>query len=199
MIFRSKAMLMLLCWSAFVVAGNAADSETVEQLKFFETNVRPLLAQHCLECHGAESQKGMLRLDSRAFIMKGGESEEPAVVPGKPDESLLISAVRYESYEMPPKGRLSDDDIAILVKWIELGSPWPGGDDSIIVRRDSDRLTAEDRKWWAVQPVVDPKVPDTADGWARNEIDRFIGRKLEGAGLEPAREADRHELVRRVL
>ncbi|WP_165698747.1 PSD1 and planctomycete cytochrome C domain-containing protein [Bremerella volcania] len=173
------------------------DAVSADKLKFFEMHVRPLLAQHCLECHSAESQKGMLRLDSRAAMLKGGESEEAAIVPGTPNESLLISAVRYESYEMPPKGQLPEKDVAVLVKWIELGAPWPGGDNSLIIRQDADRITEEDRKWWAVQPVTDPAVPHAGDGWARNEIDRFVARKLNEAGLEPAPEADRYELVRR--
>lgn len=189
--------IALLCAATLCVSSDAADQKSAEDLKFFETQVRPLLAQRCLECHSAESQKGELRLDSRAAMLKGGESEDPAIVPGKPDQSLLISAVRYESYEMPPQGQLPGEDIAVLEKWIAMGAPWPGGDDSIIVRRDSDRLTDEDRKWWAVQPVVEPQIPPAGDDWALNEIDRFIAAKLEAADLRPAREADRHELIRR--
>lgn len=175
----------------------SAETPSREQLKFFETHVRPLLAQRCLECHSAESQKGMLRLDSRAAMLKGGESEEAAIVPHKPEESTLIAAVRYESFEMPPKEQLSEKDIAILVKWVEMGAPWPGGDDSLIIRQDADRITDEERKWWAVQPVTEPDLPEAGQGWARNEVDRFISRKLSSAGLKPAAEADRHELVRR--
>ncbi|WP_158261371.1 MULTISPECIES: PSD1 and planctomycete cytochrome C domain-containing protein [Pirellulaceae] len=193
--FRIPSLLLTLLACSSLAAQD--DSASKEHLKFFEMKVRPLLAQHCLECHSAESQKGMLRLDSRSAMLKGGESEEATIVPGNPDESLLISAVRYESYEMPPKGQLPEKDIAVLTKWIELGAPWPGGDDSLIIRQDGDRITDEDRKWWAVQPVTDPAVPHDGDGWARNEVDRFIARKLNQAGLEPAREADRYELVRR--
>tara|TARA_R110002072_G_scaffold13481_2_gene56918 strand:+ start:138051 stop:141269 length:3219 start_codon:yes stop_codon:yes gene_type:complete len=192
---RRTFLMTLLLTSSSVVAAN--DSPDTEHVKFFEMHVRPLLARHCLECHSAGKQKGMLRLDSRAAMITGGESEESAIVPGKPDESLLISAVRYESYEMPPKGKLPAKDIAVLVKWIELGAPWPGGDNSLIVRQDGDLITDEDRAWWAVQPVTEPEVPQVGDGWARNEVDRFVAGKLVEAGLEPAREADRYELVRR--
>lgn len=191
---RLSVMIVLVALPPVAVSD---DGRKAEHLKFFEMKIRPLLARHCLECHSAESQKGGLRLDSRTAILKGGESEEPAIVPGRPDESPLIAAVRYESYEMPPQEQLPEKDIAILVKWIELGAPWPGGDDSLIIRQDSDRITDQDRKWWAVQPVVEPKLPDAGAGWVRNEIDRFIARKLDAAGLAPAREADRHELVRR--
>jgi len=194
---RKFLAIALLLASVLCVSADAADQQSAENLKFFEAHVRPLLAQRCLECHSAESQKGKLRLDSRAAMLKGGESEDPAIVPGKPDQSPLISAVRYESYEMPPQGQLPEKDIAVLEKWIEMGAPWPGGDDSLIVREDSDRLTDEDREWWAVQPVVEPKIPASGDAWARNEIDRFVTAKLEAAGLQPAHEADRHELVRR--
>ncbi|HRX77813.1 MAG TPA: DUF1549 domain-containing protein, partial [Pirellulaceae bacterium] len=194
MIFRILVIAGVLALPAIATAD---DNSNVEHLKFFEMHVRPLLAQHCLECHSEESQKGGLRLDSRTAILKGGESEEPAVVPGKPEESPLIDAVRYESYEMPPQGQLPAKDIEVLVKWIELGAPWPGGDDALIVRQDSDRLTDEDRKWWAVQPVIEPQLPEAGAGWVRNEIDRFIASQLDAAELKPAREADRHELVRR--
>lgn len=194
MLYRTFLITVLLACSSVVAADDATGTG---HLKFFEMHVRPLLARHCLECHSAESQKGMLRLDSRANMLKGGESAEAAIVPGKPDESLLISAVRYESYEMPPKGKLPEKDIAVLVKWIKLGASWPGGDNSLIVRRDADRLTDEDRSWWAVQPVTEPEVPKNGSGWARNEVDRFIARRLKEAELEPAREADRYELVRR--
>lgn len=189
---------LFLITVAFLPSLTAADEQpNTEQFKFFETHVRPLLAQHCLECHSAESQKGMLRLDSRAAILKGGESEEPSIVPGKPEESPLIDAVRYESFEMPPNGQLPDKDVAVLVKWIAMGAPWPGGDNSPIIRQDADRITDEERKWWAVQPVTEPALPEAGQGWARNEVDRFIARKLAAAGLTPAPEADRHELVRR--
>ncbi len=195
--YSSKILSTLLFWSVMLSVASAADPAPAEHLKFFEMSVRPLLAQHCLECHSAESQKGELRLDSRAAILKGGESEEPAITPGKSEESPLIDAVRYESYEMPPQGQLPEKDVAVLVKWIKMGAPWPGGDNALIARRDSDRITDEDRKWWAIQPVVEPEVPDAGDDWARNEIDRFIARKLDATKLKPAREADRYELVRR--
>ena len=191
-------VLLILFLVACPSIGAADDARDVAHLKFFEMHVRPLLAQHCLECHSAESQKGMLRLDSRAAMLKGGESEDAAIVPGKPEESQLISALRYESFEMPPKGKLPEKDIAVLVKWIELGAPWPGDDNSLIVRHDSDHITDEDRKWWAIQPVRNPDIPTKAGaGWAQNSIDHFIARKLDEVGLEPSPTAGRRELVRR--
>ena len=195
---RSAGLACALIVVLGLIGGaDAADRGAVEKLKYFESHVRPLLARHCLGCHGDEQQEGELRLDSLAAILKGGESEETVIVPGNPAESVLISAVRYESYEMPPQGQLAESDIEVLENWIEMGAPWPGDDDTMIVRRDSDRLTEDDRQWWAIQPVVDPEVPEAGDPWARNEIDRFVAAKLESAGLAPSRPADRYELVRR--
>ena len=194
MTYRIFLVAILLALPSLVTAEAPPEPEA---RKFFEMHVRPLLAQRCLECHGSESQKGNLRLDSRAAMLKGGDSGEPAIVPGKPDESVLISAVRYESYEMPPQGQLVEKDIDILVKWVAMGAPWPGDDDTKISRLDSDRITDEDRQWWAVQPVKEPQLPTAGKGWARNDVDRFIAQKLDAAGLTPAPEADRHELVRR--
>ena len=92
--------------------------------KFFEQNVRPLLAERCYSCHATKKQKGGLRLDSIEAILKGGESG-PAVVPGKPEESLLVAAINYAGPEMPPNGKLAPEKVAILTRWIALGAPWP--------------------------------------------------------------------------
>ena len=95
--------------------------------QFFEQSVRPLLAENCYSCHGDKKQKGGLRLDSLQAILKGGESG-PAVVPGKPEESLLVEAINYEGLEMPPNGKLDPAKVAILTRWVSLGAPWPDRD-----------------------------------------------------------------------
>ena len=192
MIFRILTTIGVFVVPMMAMADGPIDTA---ELKFFESKVRPLLASKCVECHSNEKQKGELRLDSHAAMLKGGESG-PAIVPTKPDESLLIEAINYESFEMPPEGQLSDDSIAILTRWVKMGAPWPDAKSNPI-RSSEKTFTQEDRDWWAIQPVRDPEVPDSGKDWARNEIDRFIARKLDGAGLKPAREADRHELVRR--
>jgi hypothetical protein len=87
--------------------------------------VRPVLAENCFKCHGEAKQKGGLRLDSRGAVLAGGDSG-PAIEPGKPGESLLIEAIRHESIEMPPTGKLPEGEIAALVQWVEIGAPWPG-------------------------------------------------------------------------
>src|SRR5207248_4265958 len=93
-------------------------------VEFFEKSVRPILATRCQGCHGPAKQKGGLRLDARASILAGG-STGPAVVPGKPEESLLVDAINYgETYQMPPKSKLPDEEIATLTRWVKIGAPW---------------------------------------------------------------------------
>ena len=102
-------------------AVEAGDPAAVE---FFEKSVRPILATRCQGCHGPDKPKGKLRLDSRASILAGGATG-PAVVPGKPEESLLVDAINYgETYQMPPKSKLPDEEIATLTRWVKLGAPW---------------------------------------------------------------------------
>ena len=95
--------------------------------RFFEQSVRPLLAENCYSCHGAKKQKGGLRLDSLEAILKGGESG-PAVVPGKPAESLVVEAINYDGLEMPPTGKLAPEKAAVLSRWVSMGAPWPARD-----------------------------------------------------------------------
>ena len=182
-----------------LLVGGALAADDPEALKFFENEIRPLLADNCYECHGPEEAKGELRLDHIDHILVGGEYG-PALEPGDAEQSLIIEVVRRDDpdFAMPPKeaDALSASDIAKLEKWIKMGAPWPkevakGG------AVDEHGFTDEDRAWWAVQPVTDPAVPKTGDKWASNEIDHFVARKLEEAKLHPAEEADRHELVRR--
>ncbi|WP_436714365.1 PSD1 and planctomycete cytochrome C domain-containing protein [Roseiconus lacunae] len=173
----------------------ANDAIRSEDVTFFETEVRPLLASKCVQCHGEEKQQGELRLDSITAMVEGGESGA-ALVPHKPDESLLIEAINYESFEMPPDEQLSPKEIEVLTRWVKLGAPWPRTDASTI-RAAGKTFTEEDRNWWAIQPVQDPVVPDTDGNWAVNPIDQFVARKLRSAGLEPAPKASRRELVRR--
>ncbi len=184
--------------SAHSVASAGDSQPTPEQLRYFEEKVRPLLVENCFKCHGAEKQKGNLRLDSPATILAGGDSGA-AIVPGKPDESLLVEAINYESFEMPPSGKLNDDAIAVLTNWIKMGAPWPAGDPPITVAASKVRtITDEDRKWWAYQPLRDVAVPHVDDDAAcRNEIDRFIVARLQQQKLSPAPQADRLTLIRR--
>ena len=167
-------------------------------VEFFEKAVRPLLAKHCYECHSdaKKQKKGGLLLDLRAGWKTGGDSG-PAIVPGNPDESLLISSVKYDSFEMPPKGKLSDAEIAILEKWVALGAPDPR-DGTISVTEEAIDFEAA-RNFWSFQPPKKHAAPASQNtGWAQSEIDRFLLAKLEAEKLTPVADADRREWLRRV-
>ncbi|HIE99830.1 MAG TPA: DUF1553 domain-containing protein [Fuerstia sp.] len=193
---------MLRCFKntfvLFVVSGSlvcAQDSTSPEQLQFFETQVRPLLHSRCVKCHGENEQKGGLRLDSLESLLKGGESG-PAAVTGTPADSLLLEAVRYESFEMPPDKPLSEDEIADLETWIKNGVAWPQLNGESI-RLQGAVFTEEERSFWSLQPLTHPDPPPTGR-WAKNEIDRFVAAKLRTAGIEPAPAAGDDVLARRL-
>lgn len=193
-------LLLTLCSQvSFAADTRELDSATErEQVKYFEQHVRPLLVKHCYDCHGTEKQKGDLRVDSLGSLLAGGESG-PALVPHAPADSLLMEAVRYESYEMPPSGKLSDEQIDILEKWIEMGAPWPGQSAVAKAKTSGDKITDEDRAFWSFQPLANPVLPEVSQpDWCRNEIDHFILQKLDESQLTPAPEASPETLVRRL-
>lgn len=167
-------------------------------MKFFEQEVRPILANRCYECHGEKKQKGGLRVDHITHLKTGGDTG-PALVPGKLNESPMIEAIRYGNpdFEMPPKEKLPDKEIAVLEKWVAMGAPWPESDASN-VGLSKGGFTEEQRKFWSFQPLADAKPPEISNQWVRNDIDRFIAKKHQEQQLDPAPEADRRELVRRV-
>jgi hypothetical protein len=192
---RRLAILFTLFLSATALHAQPADAK----LEFFEKKIRPVLVEHCYQCHStAKKQKGGLALDSRAGVSKGGESG-PAVVAGKPGESLLLKAMRYTDPElqMPPKGKLPATVLADFEKWIALGAPDPrSADPAKSATKEWD--LAKSREFWSFQPLVrrTPPTVKTA-GWAHGSIDRFILAELEKKGLNPARDADRSTLIRR--
>lgn len=166
-------------------------------LEFFETKIRPVLVKHCYECHSAEtkSPKGGLLLDTRAAIRQGGESG-PSVVPGDTAASLILEALRYESYEMPPKGKLPDSVIADFETWIRRGAADPREGGKTIAKSGYD--WDEVRQFWSYRPVVEPALPAVKNAaWPASDIDRFILAGLEAKGLAPAAAADRRTLLRR--
>jgi hypothetical protein len=169
------------------------------KLQFFENQVRPVLAKRCYECHGDKKQKAGLRLDHISHILEGGDGG-PALVPGKPEESLLVTAIGYqnEDLQMPPKEELAAEEKAVLEKWVALGAPWPAGGPAV-VKRDAQGFTPEDRAYWFFQPLATPTPPALkGNRWVSNDLDRFIAAKQAELGLTPAPEADRAELARRV-
>ncbi len=177
--------------------GRAADAP--EGIEFFEKKIRPLLAEHCYECHSAgQKTKGGLNLDSREGWMKGGDSGA-ALVPGDLDASLLIKAVRYKDKEfrMPPKRKLTDSQIADFEQWVKLGAPDPRTGGAVLAKKEIN--IAEGRKHWAYQLPKQPTPPTVKDAaWARNDVDRYILAKLEEKNLRPAADADPVTLVRRL-
>ena len=185
-------MIALLLCVVLTVEQPANNSPpTAEQLRFFETNVRPVLVEHCQKCHGSKKQWAGLRLDSREALLRGGDSGA-AIVPGKPDESLLIRAVRHddEKLKMPEDGKLSDRQITDLVRWVEMGAPFPDAPKNAGRSRNPNH--------WAFQPLSDSIVPAVKNSaWSESAVDRFVLARLEAEGLTPAARADKRTLIRR--
>jgi hypothetical protein len=180
-------------------AGEVAKGGTPEQIEFFEKRIRPLLVNHCYNCHSGDAKKvkGELFLDTRAGVRKGGASG-PAVVLGEPDKSLLIRAVRHQDKDlhMPPKEQLSPAQIADLEAWVKMGAPDPR--DGKVAGQPAVIDIAEARKFWSFQPLKSVTPPAVNDrSWPINAIDHFILEKLEAKGLRPARSADKRTLIRR--
>src|SRR5215216_6413694 len=162
----TRLPLLALLAAAPVVAAppSAAD------IDFFERQIRPVLSEHCWSCHGPKKQTAGLRLDSRAGLLRGGESG-PAVDEKEPAKSLILAAVRHEGeLKMPPKAKLPAPAVAALAEWVHRGAPWP----------ESSAADVPDwRKHWAFQPVANPAPPVSPDDhWSKTPIDRFVGAKL---------------------
>lgn len=154
-----------------------------EQLDFFERKIRPVLIEHCYECHAADSKiiQGGLRVDHRAGFIQGGDSG-PSIDLKDPKESSLIKALQYEDFEMPPKGKLADSIIADFETWIAMGAPDPRIADALPTARAID--LEEGRQFWAFQPIANPDAPAVNDrAWPLDAIDHFILAKQEAAGI----------------
>ncbi len=178
---------LLLC------AALASGAEpTPEELRFFESQVRPVLIVHCQKCHGEKKQWGGLRLDSRAALLAGGDSG-PAVVPGRPNESLPIQAIRHSNADlkMPENGKLDERQIAALERWVSMGVPFPPTAPPSHVQRDPNR--------WAFLPPVAHPLPTVADlANCRSWIDPYLRVRQQEHGIVPVPESDRGTLVRRL-
>jgi mono/diheme cytochrome c family protein len=192
----------LLCGLLLATAAKAslAAPPTVDEIEFFEKRVRPVLAEHCFECHGGgeKSSKGGLRLDVRDGWALGGDSG-PAVLPFKPDESPLIQAVRYQdsALQMPPKGKLPQAAIDDLAAWVLRGAPDPRTE-ATAVKKTEPKPRSTDH--WAYQPLVDRPPPQTVDlAWPLDDLDRFLLAALEAKQLRPAADASPATLVRRLF
>ncbi|TWT34205.1 DUF1549 domain-containing protein [Blastopirellula retiformator] len=203
---RSQLFVAFSCSLALIAAPSLGHAEEAvdapqiskEQAAFFENDIRPLLVRRCFECHSEEAEKGGLRLDSRGAMLSGGESGA-AIEPHQPETSLLIEAINYESYEMPPAGKLPEQEIALLAKWVKMGAPWPGGNDAQVRTAAKDKITEEDRHYWAFQPLADVDPPQVDEArWNRNPIDRFIRQQQIANGVTPNQKAGKRTLLRRV-
>lgn len=181
-----------------------AQSDTTSQSNFFESKVRPLLAGRCVECHGTEEQSGDLRLDQKPEENRS-EGAGPLVGSGQPENSLLLRAVSYQdsSLQMPPDGKLADEEVEILKKWVHDGAYWPEDNTAATDSEGasvppSQRIDEIRDSHWAFRPIQQPELPkvNRAD-WPKQPSDHFILAKLEQAGLQPNTQADRRTLIHR--
>lgn len=196
--FRISAILML----SLIAAPTRADELSREELKFFETRIRPVLVRECYGCHSNKSGnvRGGLRLDTKQLMLIGGGSG-PAIVPGKPEDSWLYNAITHQDFVMPPKRKLPKNVIDDFRKWIEMGAPDPRVN---AITKVNSKITPEDIKqakaaFWAYKKPVKTTahaVENTA--WPKTEIDRFVLAKLEQADLKPAADAEPRNVLRRL-
>lgn len=188
--------IVSLFWLLAGLSVNAADM-TVEQRSFFESKIRPVLVQQCYECHSQEAKKlgGKLLLDAPSEMIAGGESG-PAMIPGKPDDSLIVQALRYDGLEMPPTKRLPDQVVSDFITWVKMGAPDPRMD---LPKSAKKAVTTDKAAQWSYQPVTNPKAPLVrTKEWPRHAIDSFVLAKLEAKGISPTNDATPEMLIRRV-
>jgi hypothetical protein len=193
--------LVLLCIAmticATATAADAPSRTSAADYSFFEAKVRPFLVEHCHACHSTKTrkQRGGLLLDSQAGIRKGGDNG-PLVVPGDPEKSRLIQAVRYQdpSLQMPPKKQLSRREIAVLEEWVRRGAAIP--EDAATRPQGGD--VSEGKKFWSLQPPRAVSPPPTRNrSWPQRHMDTFVLAELEKRGLKPSPSASRRVLIRR--
>ncbi|MGB7345647.1 MAG: PSD1 and planctomycete cytochrome C domain-containing protein [Pirellulaceae bacterium] len=193
--FRSVVLPCLLM-GLMLDSGNVVADDGIA---FFEQEVRPLLVQHCYECHAGNEINGGLAVDSKAALIAGGDTGT-SLVPGKPDASRIIEAIRYSNpdLQMPPSGRMTDREIETLRRWVEIGAPDPRTATTTTPTATGMGIE-EGKTFWSFLPVTDPSPPDVIrSDWVRTPIDAFVLKRLEQQGLSPAPPVDRRTLIRRV-
>ncbi|MDA1017977.1 MAG: PSD1 and planctomycete cytochrome C domain-containing protein [Planctomycetota bacterium] len=193
---------LLLCCGAVAVQAEDKPVDPATNAKFYREQVAPILTKSCFGCHGPKSEvKGGLFLGSRQDILKGGESG-PAGNLKKSDASLFVDAINHRTLEMPPKKKLPAEQIAVLTRWVELGVPIPPDAETkrpeVHEKKKVPEVNEETKNFWAFRPVANPAAPQVKNAaWVTNGIDNFILAKLEAAGLNPVKAADKAKLIRR--
>ncbi|MDC0201123.1 PSD1 and planctomycete cytochrome C domain-containing protein [Verrucomicrobia bacterium] len=203
-----RAKELTLAFLAILISASPAKPSSPEQAEFFESKIRPLLANNCFACHSQKADsKGKLKaglyLDTYKGLIDGGDSGT-AIVPGDPAQSRIIEAVMYrnEDMAMPPKGKLPDKDIELINKWVQMGAPWPGSENEIVANPDTsnepydwDKLRNEH---WAFKKIKESSPPEVKDdSWSKTPIDKFIYSKLKNNELTPNGSATSRNLIRR--
>ena len=190
----------IACISSVPVVASM-DAEDEKGVEFFEKNVRPILVEHCYECHSGREKNGGLLIDSRERLLAGGDSGG-VIVPGDPEHSLLVEAIRYKNLDlqMPPKKPLAPEQVQTLVEWIAMGAPDPRKAESAEGAPAPTGMSIEEgRQFWSMQPISNPVVPSVENAaWVQTPIDAFILDKLVKHGMTPAVPADKRTLIRRV-
>ncbi|QDU97838.1 DUF1553 domain-containing protein [Lignipirellula cremea] len=181
------------------VAPLAAAEPTTAELDFFEAEIRPVLVKHCYECHSRDAKniRGGLLLDTRAGIRQGGESG-PAIVPGKPEEGELLASLRYETFEMPPRGKLNEKTIAAFEQWIRSGAADPREGEAKVAAAPKIDIAAARQRWAFQKPQRHPAPAVRQNAWPRTDVDQFILAKLEAAQATPSADAEPAVLLRRL-
>ncbi len=200
MCIASRYTSFVFPFFAILTVVATSQAEDAARLEHFEKHIRPLLVERCLECHGEDSQEGGLRMDSRDAMLLGGDSGA-AMIPGNPEESLLVRAISYTDpdLQMPPDEKLDAGVVEAVRRWISEGATDPRQSDGPLAEKESIDIEAG-REHWAYQPIREPSVPQVEDtSWPRTDIDRFILARLESEGLEPTTDADRETLARRAF
>lgn len=189
-------LLTTLASIGWAIEGRAAEDSSPKDVAFFESKIRPVLVKYCYECHSANSKEvgGKLLLDSREAMRMGGESG-PALVPGKPIQSLIVQALRYDGIEMPPKQPLPEQTVNDFAHWVKQGAVDPRSVDAV----RSKEASKEAQALWSLKPARKTSIPSVKDrNWPHDSIDNFVLSKIEMANLRPTADADARTLSRRL-
>jgi mono/diheme cytochrome c family protein len=197
----AAASLLMLCLArgpAWATEATAPAETSESGARFFEADVLPILRAHCFSCHTPENGREVeseFDLSTRETLLRGG-ADGPVIDEASPDDSALLRAIRYEDYEMPPKGQLPQAQIAVLERWVRMGAPWSAAG---TVPAGPPRVDEQARAFWSFRPVLRPEAPAVSDAaWAASPVDAFLFAKMQAEGLAPAPPARRTTLLRRV-